>query len=261
MRYLRLYRSFVTNNLARAMEFRAQFLAGIIGYAIWTGVTLVFIQAVFGNLGAVRGWSLDKIWVLYGTFVVLESLCYGLLGPNMWRFSGMVRDGSLDLALTRPVNVQFFVSARYIDPNGVLNAVVGIALVTVGLSRLGHWPTLGQWLQWVLHLGIGFVLAYSLWFAFVTVAIWAVKLDGISVIFDPMMQLARFPVDIYPRKLVLFFTVGIPVAFLTTYPTQALIGEGRPIWVLSGGALAAVMLGASNLWFRFALKSYGSASS
>lgn len=260
MRYLRLYRAFFINNVSRAMEFRAQFFASIIGYALWTGISLVFLQAVFGSVHAVRGWNKDQMWVLYGTFVVLESFCYGALGPNMWRFSGMIREGTLDLALTRPVNVQFFVSSRYLDLNGLLNAFIGLVLIFLGLSRIGHWPNALDWLIWALHLIAGFTMAYSLWFIVVVLSIWAVKLEAIAVAFDPMMQMARFPLNVYPKRMWTFLTIVFPVAFLTTYPTKALLGQGNLWTLLTAGALATVMLTASNLWFRFALRSYGSAS-
>lgn len=261
MRYLRLYRAFVLNCLARTMEFRTQFFAGIIGYALWTAISLVFIDIVFGQVGAVRGWSRDEMWVLYGTFVVLESLCYGLLGPNMWRFSTMVRDGSLDLALTKPVNLQFLVSTRYLDLNGCLNISLGFVLLLIGLSRVGSWPSPLEWMIWLVLLGCGLVMAYSLWFACVTLAIWFVKLEGIGVIFDPMMQLARFPLEIYPRRLVAFLTLGLPIAFLTTFPTQALLGDTHLVVLGAALALATTFLTGGHLFFRFALRFYGSASS
>ena len=261
MRYLRLYRAFVINNISRAMEFRAQFAAGIIGYAIWTGVSLIFIQAVFGQVHAVRGWTKNEMWVLSGSFVILESACYGLLGPNMWRFAGNVRDGSLDIALTRPVNLQFLVSTRYMDPNGVCNAVVGLALMFFGFAHLGHWPGPLQTLLWFALLCCGFVIAYSMWFLCVTIAVWAVKLEGLAVIFDPLMQMARYPVEMYPRRLLLLFCTAFPIAFMTTYPARALLGKGDNWVILPAGGMAALMLFLSNRFFAFALKYYGSASS
>lgn len=261
MRYLQLYRAFVLNCLARAMEFRAQFVAGIVGYLIWAGVSLLFIEAVFGSVGEVRGWSKASMWVLYGTYVTLESLCYGLLGPNMFRFSTLVREGELDLALTKPVNTQFYVSARYIDPNGVLNAIPGLALLVFGLHRLGLHPSLWQWLLWLALLLCGLVMAYCIWFFCVTWAIWAIKMESISVIFDPMMQVSRFPVQIYPRRVQPFLIVGLPVAFLTTYPTEALLGRGHFSLLLGALALASTMLWLTHLFFQFALRFYSSASS
>lgn len=261
MRYLRVYRSFWINCLSRAMEFRAQFFAAIIGYLIWTGVSLVFIQAVFGHVGAVSGWTQAEMWVLYGTYVIIESLCYGLLGPNMFRFSTMVRDGTLDMVLTKPLNSQFFLSARYIDVNGVLNCVPGAALLWLGLSRVGHSPNFLQWTLWLSLLVCGFVMAYSLWFAFVTCSIWAVKLEGIAVVFDPMMQIARFPVQVYPRRLQPLLTIFIPVAFMTTYPAQALLGRGGLATLAAAIVLAGLFLLLAAQFFQFALRYYSSASS
>jgi ABC-2 type transport system permease protein len=261
VRYLKLYYAFLLNCLSRAMEFRAQFLAGIIGYAIWSGVSLLFIDVVFGSVGPVRGWSRDEMWVLYGTFVILESLCYGLLGPNMWRFSTAVRDGSLDLALTKPVNTQFFVSTRYIDLNGVLNSIVGFALLLAGLRKVGRQPDVGEWALWLGLLLCGLLLAYCVWFFCVTWSIWAVKLEGIAVIFDPMMQMARFPVQVYPARVQALLTFVLPVAFLTTFPAQALLGHGRGETLLIAIGLAAAMLWLTHRFFTFALKFYGSASS
>ncbi len=243
------------------MEFRGQFFAGIFGYLIWTGISLLFIDIVFGQVGSVRGWSRDEMWVLYGTFVILESFCYGALGPNMWRFSGGVRDGTLDLALTKPVSTQFFVSARYLDLNGCLNALGGFVLIFVGLRRAHFSPSLLDWSQWLVLLCCGFIIAYAIWFVCVTFAIWAVKLDGIAVVFDPMMQMARFPIQIYPARALAFLTIILPIAFLTTFPTQALLGRGNVPTLFGALALATTFLWVSSQFFKFALRFYGSASS
>lgn len=260
-RYARLYSAFFVNNVSRAMEFRAQFFAGIFGYIVWSAVSLLFIDIVFGRVGAVRGWTRDEMWVLYGTFVVLESLCYGVLGPNMWRFSGLVRDGGLDLALIKPVNTQFFVSTRYLDLNGVLNCVPGFALMFWGFQRLGQWPNALQWLLWLAFLVCGIVMAYSIWFAIVTLSIWFVKLESGAVAFDPVMQMAKFPVEIYPARMRAFLTFALPVAFLTTYPSASLLGKSDARVLVVGVLLAAFLLFLSQMFFRFALRFYGSASS
>lgn len=243
------------------MEFRAQFFAGVVAYLVWNAVSLLFIEIVFENVGPVAGWTRDEMWVLYGTFIVLESICYGVLGPNMWRFSAMVRDGGLDLALTRPLNTQFLISTRYLDLNGVLNCFVGFVLLVVGLAKLGRVPGVADTVLWLILLCCGLVMAYALWFMCVTISIWAVKLEGVAVVFDPMMQMARFPFQVYPRGLHWLLLSVLPVAFLTTFPTEALLGRGDVRVLVSALALSGGLLFLSHFFFQFALKSYGSASS
>lgn len=261
MRYFKLYRAFVANCLSRAMEFRGQFFAGLFGYALWAGVSLLFIEAVFGSVGAVRGWTRPQMWVLYGSFVTLESLIYGLLGPNMWRFSTMVQDGGLDLVLTKPVNAQFFVSLRYIDLNGVLNCVPGLALLIYGLRAVGHTPTASAWLLWLLLLACALVMVYAFWFFVVTWSIWFVKMEGVAVLIDPMLQAARFPLEIYPARVQGLLTGVLPIAFLTTFPAQALLGRAQPLIGIYALLLAGVLLTLNRAFFKFALRFYGSASS
>ncbi len=186
--------------------------------------------------------------------MILESLCLGLLGPNMFRFSGMVRDGSLDVALTRPVNTQFLVSTRYMDINALLNSTVGVALLFYGLNRLGRTPALHEWALWLLLLGCGMLMAYCVWLFCVTWSVWAVKLEAIAVVFDPMMQMARFPIEIYPLRLRALLTFVLPVAFLTTYPTQALLGHGGARILPVALLLSLLMLWLSHRFFRFALR-------
>jgi ABC-type uncharacterized transport system permease subunit len=97
------------------MEFRAQFFAGLVAYIIWSAVSHAFIEVVFSQT-AVMNWTRNRnVGALRHRFNAGIALL-GAAGPNMWRFSSLVRDGGLDLALCRPINTQFLVSSRYIDP-------------------------------------------------------------------------------------------------------------------------------------------------
>jgi ABC-2 type transport system permease protein len=65
----------------------------------------------------------------------------------------------------------------------------------------------------------------------------------------------------YPTSYRFFFTFVIPVAFLTTVPSETLLGRGEIIWMLGAGILAGSLLLASRIFWRFALRFYTSASS
>ena len=260
-RYSRLYAAFVRNCIMRAMEYRAQFLTNIVVYNIWTASSLLVITVVFQQVGAVRDWNRWEMYVLYGTYVIIENLCYGMLGPNMWRFNTYVREGTLDLVLTKPVNSQFFASTRYIDMNAMANIPVGTALLIFGLVRCGTTPSPLALLSWLLALGCGFLVAYSIWFMIVTLTIWIVKLQAAGAAFEPVFQIARFPITIYPRRFQALLTFALPVACLTTIPAGLLLGKRGGEWLAFTMLAAAIALTISNRFWNFALRHYGSASS
>lgn len=56
-------------------------------------------------------------------------------------------------------------------------------------------------------------------------------------------------------------TFVLPVAFATTFPPQALLGEFDPHLLLVGFGLAATALLASNRFWNYAVRHYSSASS
>jgi ABC-2 type transport system permease protein len=201
------------------------------------------------------------MYVLYGTYVLLESMCYGVLGPNMWRFNSYVRDGMLDFVLTKPVNSQFFASTRYLDLNGVANTMVGVAVIGYGLRLTGHAPDFPAFLGWLLTMTCGLVMAYALWFVIVTLTVWTVRMDAAGAAFEPVLQLARMPINIYPQRMQMMLTFALPVAFLTTIPASFLLGRGQPVWLGMAVAGAALFLGLSSRFWSFALRHYGSASS
>ena len=84
--------------------------------------------------------------------------------------------------------------------------------------------------------------------------------DEVGQVSFGLVELARFPVDLYRDPLRTALTV-IPVALLTTLPAQAVLGRtsATSVVVASGAAVVAVA-GASLLWRR-ALRGYTGASS
>jgi ABC-2 type transport system permease protein len=75
------------------------------------------------------------------------------------------------------------------------------------------------------------------------------------------MQLARYPIGIYPGWLQFVLTWIIPVAIMTTIPAAALTGDISPIVLIGGVALALILLVAASALFHLGVKRYNSASS
>ena len=94
-----------------------------------------------------------------------------------------------------------------------------------------------------------------------TTSIWFVKTWNATEVLRATLTAGRYPITAYPQTLRVFFTVVVPVAFLTTIPAVALLGRASAGWV-AGSLLAAVLsLILSRLFWRQALRHYTSASS
>src|SRR4051794_39719618 len=106
---------------------------------------------------------------------------------------------------------------------------------------------------------------YSIWILVVSAAFWVVKVDNLSYLFGSLFDAGRWPIDIFRgvfRGALRFaFTFIFPLALMTTYPAQALLGKLAPntaLLALAGGLVFATL--SRQVWRR-ALAMYTSASS
>jgi len=66
---------------------------------------------------------------------------------------------------------------------------------------------------------------------------------------------------VYQGLLRALFTFALPLAFVATVPTRALLGVFDPLFAGYGLALALGLLWLSHWWWNVALRRYASASS
>ncbi|TBH21725.1 ABC transporter permease [Thermus thermamylovorans] len=257
MRYLRVFLLFLRLSLAAEMEYRLNFLLGLLS----SGLTL--LGALFGLLllyqGGYRpgGWAFEEALLVLAAFTLLQGLGSTLFAPNLNKIVEHVQQGTLDFVLLKPLDPQFWLSLRSFSPWGLGDYLLGFGLLLYAGGRLGLGP--GDYLLFALYWALGAAMLYSLWFLLATTSIWFVKIYNVTEVLRGLLEAGRFPVGAYPALYRVFFTFVVPVAFLTTVPAEAALGRGEGVlWAL---ALAASLLLLARGFFRFALRSYTSASS
>src|SRR5262249_22502335 len=122
-------------------------------------------------------------------------------------------------------------------------------------------PSLGSIALAAVLLAVSIAVLYTLWILVVSASFWVVRLDNLSYFLNSLFDFGRWPVSIFKGIYRLFFTLVIPLALMTTYPAEALLGR------LSSSTAVMALLGAVAftafgrvVWTR-ALGRYTSASS
>ena len=139
--------------------------------------------------------------------------------------------------------------------------ILGLGLVAYALWRLGYVPSPGQIALFVALSVAAMVLLYSFNLIVQTTTIWLVNVERADTLVMGLLETGRFPVSFYRGWIRAALTVIIPVAFMTTFPVQALLG--RLDWwlaVVAVGLAVILFILASSFW-RFALRYYIGASS
>src|SRR5262249_12655368 len=131
-RYLRLYRIFARNNVARELEFRGNFWAKLVTNLGWLTMLVLFLKVLFANTQSVAGWDEGHMFLLTGTFMLSRSLTDLLFSLNLSKIPEMVRLGTMDFVLTKPVPSLFYVSARYLSLDEIGSIFGAIAVLAYG---------------------------------------------------------------------------------------------------------------------------------
>ena len=260
-RYARLYRVFIRNNFVRELEFRGNFWAKVATNIGWLFSYVLFLKIIFRNTRAIAGWNEGEVFLLIGTFMLTRALMDILFTQNLSKIPELVRMGTMDFVLTKPVPSQFFISARYVSLDEMGSLFGAVAVLAYGAWEAGIVPTAAQVAAWGFLIVCGLVVFYALQLGLMTLSFWLVRLDNLSALIDTVMFIARYPPDIFGKYLALFFTYILPLAFVAVVPTLALKEGVSGAWLLAAVAISGLFLLLASLFWRYATRVYTSASS
>lgn len=260
-RAARLLVRFWSASLTAEMEYGVNAVVELLSVLGNLAGSLFVLSLFFRDGRNLGGWSWDQALVVLGVYTLLDGLTSTLLQPNLGALVTHVQKGTLDFVLLKPVDSQFWLSLRIVSPWGLPGVAVGLVLMVVGMVRAGTAPTALGLALGVLVLVAASLLLYSLWFVLAATSIWFVKVWNATEVLRATLVAGRYPISAYPAGLRVLFTFVLPVAFLTTVPAETLLGKASTPAVLAGLLVAGLALGASRLFWIFALRFYTSASS
>jgi ABC-2 type transport system permease protein len=272
--YLRVFLTFARNSLVRDMTFRANFAIDAISSTAWVLMNLAFYVLVFRYapaIGADSGWEKYPFFVFLATGLLINSLVHALFMTNADDLSELVRTGSLDFALLKPIDTQFLVSCTRIEWSALGNFVIGLVLLGYALWQMGSMPSLASSALYSVYVACGVAIYYSLMIAMAATSVWLGRNQTLFDFWFYITNFSRYPMEIYRgpwgTPLRVAFTFFIPVLVAVNVPARIMARPVNPKtfsdWVLPAFAIAATLVSlAGSRWvFQRAMQGYRSASS
>ena len=262
-RYIEIYSIMLRNSLIREMSFKANFLLWMLVEVLWFVGQIVFFSIIFGNVDRIGDWTKWEVVLLIGTHQMISQLFQAFFFTNVAAVPELVRTGKLDSLLVLPVDSQFAVSTKQFGLDSVVNAAVGGMVVGVALSKLGVVPTPMSILLYIIAIGFGIAVHYSIMLSLAAVSFWIVRAQGLVYGYFNFLNIARYPDAIFPRLFKIIFGWIVPVVIVANIPARLLIksfGQPGPLMFQLVVASTVVFCLSRGFW-SFALRRYSSASS
>ncbi len=170
-----------------------------------------------------------------------------------------IEAGEMDFVLLKPLSARFLLTCSRVNLGAASNALIGAGLAAYALHVLPPVQGLGAPLAYLALVACAVAIFYNLLFMLMTVSFWTVKVDGLQVLFDEVLNMAGLPVSVYRGALGLLFSYLLPLGVAATVPAGVLMGRHDPVFYLYAPLFAVASAIASHWLWRKAIGSYTSA--
>jgi ABC-2 type transport system permease protein len=205
------------------MQYRANFAAMVTSMVMTYGGQFISLFWLTQRFKAIGGWNFEEIVLLYALAILAWGFAVSFFF-SLQGFEDMIRDGTFDRALLRPMNPLLVVLGSRSPIGGLGQFIFSIAAFIFAWYSTGLKLTVAKLIYLVLTAVGGGLILGSAMIAVATVAFWTTRTYTFyySLVF-PARQLINYPVSIYQRWMQLLLTVVVPFAFVNYFPAHVLL--------------------------------------
>ena len=202
-------------NLMAAMEYRAAFLAQVLGMVLNDALYFLFWVIFFNRFQAVRGWTLKDMVLVYAILTVGFGMAIYFFG-NITSLADVIASGRLDyyLSLPRPVLLHILAS-------GSIGAGLGdlsYGLLTFALAGYTSPAAIGRFM-------VGALLSMVLFLAVMVIvqsgAFWMGQANLLAQqTLNAILTFATYPISLFDGAARFILLTILPAAFMGAVPAE-----------------------------------------
>ena len=266
MNAFQLYFRLIQISLLSSMQYRANFIAGILGTLFWNVINLGLISVLVTQFTSLKDWTLWELVFLYSLWILAHSL-YGLFLSHTEALENYLIEGSFDQFLLRPASPLIQLLGRELQYTELANALIGLTGISLAYTRLDLQWDGWMWSFFILAVISGSIIEWAINLLVACSAFWTGRSRGTAFIVNQFYGLVhQYPVDMFGNAFRVIVTGLIPVAFMNYYPALVLLDKvnytslGWPLSYMSP-LVALLLVGIISFTWRQGLYHYSSSGS
>ncbi len=261
IRAIRLYGKFVSMHLRCAMQYKVSFALTMLGQFLTSFSALLSVYFLFDRFHGVEGFSFSEVLLCFSVVLLSFSLaeCFA---RGFDRFSVIISNGEFDRILTRPRNEIFQVLTHTIEFSRLGRLVQAVLVLCYALPTSGVYWTVDRVLLLVLMVLGGVALFSGLFLVYAGFCFFTIEgLEFMNIFTDGGREFGSYPMSIYGKELLRFFTFVVPLACVQYYPLLYLLGRDTSFWNYAAPLAGFVFWLPAWLFWRVGVRRYKSTGS
>lgn len=247
---LRLYGLFIKTYLKTKLQYKFSLFVQIIANMINIGSFYVFLTVIFTQINSIADWSYYDALFLVSLNWLCTSICGFFFWAPMMNMGTMIKDGSFDSMLIRPVSPLKHCIYRQFQYTFIGRLILSVVFLAISISNLNiHWNIL-KILYLLIILVSGSLIHGAILIFMGALSFWVVdnsEMINIVASYDGVRTLIDFPLSTFSKIIQVIFTFLIPYAFVNYYPSVYFLAKGSSDQLFSkyfqyGSPMVAVIL-------------------
>ncbi len=258
---MKLYLKSLSMHLRGELEYRVNFILSFLSQIFVFFTYYFIILALFTKFDHIKGFTLYEVLLCFS--IIQFGFSFNeVFARGIDKFDVLIIHGNFDRLLLRPKNIILQVlcsDSDFVKVSRMIQAliVMGIALIHLEIS----W-NLFRILCLLFMLISSCVIFFGIFLAAAAYCFFTVQgLEVRNVFTDGGKHMAQYPIGVFQKGFVLFFTFVIPYAFVNYYPLLYFLGRSNSIYYAFSPLLVFFFLFPCILLFYFGMRRYTSVGS
>ena len=248
-------------HLKSQLEYRSSFILSFIAQLIPTflSISMVFVLLNKFNFGD----RFDIYEVMLGVSIVQFGYSFSeCFGRGFDQFSEVIKQGKLDLMLIKPRSIYMQVFGNKIAFPKMSRVIGGLVLFIVAVSNASFDKSILNMLLLIGLLLFSSLIYFSLYILMACFCFYTIEgLEFTNVFTDGSREFGQYPMDLFKKEVLIFFTYLVPIACVNYYPLKFILGYSKSTLYLISPLFSLILLLVSVVSFNKCLKKYTSTGS
>ena len=267
---IKLYYTFIAKYIKSKLEYKFSIIVETIANMINIGSYYMFLIVIFQQVASISGWDYYESIFLVSLNWLSTAVCGFFFWAPMMSMGQMIKDGTFDGLLIRPIHPLRFSIYRQFQYTFVGRLILAIGFLAFSMYHLSISWSFVRVIYFIVILISGVFIHGGLQIIMGATAFWVIdNKDIVNLIasYDGIRTFIDFPMSAFNLFINVFFTFIMPYAFVNFYPSIYFLNKGAdqslfsPIFQFGSPLVGAfVFLLGVLLWYH-GLKRYSGSGS
>ena len=256
-----LYLKFMKVHLKSELQYKMSFILSFISqFFVFFGYYFTII-CLFDKFSNIKGFTMYEVLLTFGIIQFGYSFCETFF-RGVDQFDDLIVNGTFDRLLLRPQNILLQVFANEVSFVKASRLIQSIIVLVIAIINIDVIWAIEKIIILVFMLISGIAVFLSIFLLAASYCFLTVKgLEVRNVFTDGGKHMAQYPIGIFKKGFVFFFTFIIPFGFVNYYPLLYLLDKTNNKLLIISPLITILYLIPSVIIFYKGIKRYSSVGS